>query len=431
MSDPFDQNRPARCGEILSRAIGRGLVREEDTALLFHDLSLVDQRVAQIQSAFPPTALHAISVKANPLAGLLRRLTDLGVGLEAASLPELHLALSTGASPDRIVFDSPVKTLREISFALDEGVAINADSLGEIDRIAALLGEQPTRSRIGIRINPQIGAGTIGMTSTADRYSKFGVPLSEFRNQLRGAFARHPWLQGLHLHIGSQSCPMDLLLRGVESVLAFAQETNRDLQSLGAPNRIQVVDIGGGLPVPYRKGEKMPDVVEYGRRLASRCPDLFSREFRLITEFGRYVHAHAGWAVSRVEYVKHSAAGDTIMIHLGADMFLRRCYRPEEWHHELSLLDGRGRVKRGDTRPYTVAGPLCFSGDIIARGIPLARPEPGDYLVVHDAGAYTLSMWSRYNSRQIPRVLGYEQQGQHFTILKEREELNDLSDFWS
>jgi diaminopimelate decarboxylase len=431
MTETSHEDRSIRCGEVLNRALHRGLVREEDTALLFHDLSLVEQRVRQIQSAFPPTALHAISVKANPLPALLRRLNDLGVGLEAASFPELHLALGAGVPPDRIVFDSPVKTFREISFALERGVSLNADSLEEIERIAALLRERHTPSRIGIRINPQVGAGTIGMTSTADDYSKFGVPLSESRDRLKEAFQNHPWLEGVHLHIGSQSCPMDLLVRGVESVTAFALETNRQLQSMDAPNRIRVVDIGGGLRVPYRVGETTPDVAEYSRELASRCPDLFTREFSLITEFGRYVHAHAGWAASRVEYVKRAAAGNTIMVHLGADMFLRRCYRPEDWHHHISVLDGKGRTKRGDTILYTVAGPLCFSGDIIARDIPLPATEPGDYLVVHDAGAYTLSMWSRYNSREIPRVLGYEEEGKTFTLLKEREVPRNLSDFWS
>jgi diaminopimelate decarboxylase len=431
MTEPMSEERPARYGQILNRARHLGLVREEDTALLFHDLSLMDQRVEEIQSAFPRGALHAVSVKANPLPPLLKRLNRPGFGLEAASFPELHLALGAGVPPDRIVYDSPVKTLPEIASALERGVLLNADSLEEIRRIGSLLRDRSTRSRIGIRINPQVGAGRIGMTSTADDYSKFGVPLSDCRDRLKEAFAVHTWLEGVHLHIGSQGCPMDLLVRGVELVAAFALETNRHLESLGAPNRVRVVDIGGGLRVPYRKGEKMPDVAEYGRILATRCPHLFTGEFGLITEFGRYVHAGAGWAASRVEYVKHSAAGNTVLIHLGADMFLRRCYRPEEWHHEISLLDRNGKVKRGDTLPYNVAGPLCFSGDIIARELRLPSPEPGDYLVIHDAGAYTLSMWSRYNSREIPRVLGYERDGEAFTLLKEREEPEHLSDFWS
>ena len=426
-----DNDRSKSCGNILSRAVHHGLITDGDTAVVFHDLSLVEHRVHEVQSAFPPASLHAISVKANPLPSILNRLATLGTGLEVASLPELHLALRTGFPPERIVFDSPIKTVSELAFALEQGVYINADSLDELARIEALRRSRPSESRVGIRINPQIGPGTISMTSTAGEYSKFGVPLRDSRELLSDAFARLPWLQGVHLHIGSQSCPVDLLVRGAGIVVGFVLEANRQLRSPGAPNRIQTIDIGGGLPVAYRKREQIPDVAEYGRRLATTCPDLVSGEFQLITEFGRYVHAPAGWAASRVEYVKQSSAGNTIMIHLGADMFLRRCYRPEDWFHEISVVNGAGIPKKGETLPYTVAGPLCFSGDTIARNIPLPAVEPGDYIIIHDAGAYTLSMWSRYNSREIPRVIGYEQNGKAFTVLKERERPEDLYEFWS
>jgi diaminopimelate decarboxylase len=117
------------------------------------------------------------------------------------------------------------------------------------------------------------------------------------------------------------------------------------------------------------------------------------------------------------------------MLHVGADLFVRECLNPLNWQHEYSVFDRFGNLKDGtDDHPWNLAGPLCFSGDIIAKGISLPKVEEGDFIVVHDTGGYTFSMWSRYNSRQTPRILGYR--GEQFEILKERESLEELQRFW-
>ena len=151
----------------------------------------------------------------------------------------------------------------------------------------------------------------------------------------------------------------------------------------------------------------------------------------MITEFGRYVHANSGWVASRVEYVKSGQAGKTLIVHVGADLLLRKCYSPADWHHEIMVVDSRGNPKAGiDDSPYTVAGPLCFAGDILARGIRLPVVNEGDYVLIRDTGAYTLSMWSRYNSRQVPKVVGYTQDGERFELLRERETVEQAASFW-
>ena len=151
--------------------------------------------------------------------------------------------------------------------------------------------------------------------------------------------------------------------------------------------------------------------------------------FKIITEFGRWVFTNAGWTVSRVEYVKHDPAVNTAMIHTGADLFVRECLNPHDWHHEYSVFNRNCVQRTGlDDLPWNLAGPLCFSGDIIAKDQPLPVVSPGDFIVVHDTGGYTFSMWSRYNSRQMPRILGYSEQG--FMILKERESTDDVCRFW-
>jgi diaminopimelate decarboxylase len=165
----------------------------------------------------------------------------------------------------------------------------------------------------------------------------------------------------------------------------------------------------------------------YINLIRKRAPGLFS--LNLITEFGRWVFTNPGWTASRVEYVKHDGNANTAMLHVGADLFLRECLNPNDWKHEYSVLDAKGNLKaETELQPWTLAGPLCFSGDIIAKGVMLPAIEEGDYLVIHDTGGYTFSMWSRYNSRQTPRILGYS--GQEFEIIRERESISEMLKFW-
>ena len=406
---------------ILSRALAEGFFAEEDRAVVFHELGTMAARLEEIREAFPKNTLHTVAVKANPLPTVLSRLARAGAGAEAASMGELALAERAGFVPERIVYDSPAKTSAEIATVLERGIHLNADSLQELERIDSILGGKPPKGPVGIRINPQIGPGEIPATSVSATYSKFGVPLGEFRSEILQALGRYRWLSGVHVHIGSQGYPPERLAEGVAAVIELALE---------ADPPVRFVDIGGGLPVAYRPGERTVTPGDYRTMLEAVARVLKNPPFRLLTEFGRYVQASAGWAVTRIEYVRHSTSGNTVVTHLGADMFLRACYDPEHWHHEVTLTDSRGVPKRGSTVPYNIAGPLCFGGDIIRRDCPLPAPEPGDQLIIHNAGAYTLGMWSRYNSRLMPRVLGVEPDGNTLTILKERERPEDLWRFW-
>ena len=171
---------------------------------------------------------------------------------------------------------------------------------------------------------------------------------------------------------------------------------------------------------------------DYANAIQENYPSLFTPDFSLITEFGRWVHVNTGWVASRVEYVKNDPSINTAMIHVGADLFLRECLNAKDWQHEYSVLDKNGYLKEGkDDYPYHLAGPLCFSGDILAKNLELPKIEEGDYLVIHDAGGYTFSMWSRYNSRQTPRILGYFNNGEKTEVLKERETFGDIYSFWT
>ncbi|EFL50492.1 Orn/DAP/Arg decarboxylase 2 [Solidesulfovibrio fructosivorans JJ]] len=409
--------------EMVEKGIAAGMIREADTAVVFHDLDMLERRLGEVTTAFGPAALAAAAIKANPLPPVLAFLAGLGAGAEAASLPEVRLALDAGFTAGRIVFDSPAKTFEELRLAVSLGLNVNADNLDEVERlgtVGASLGRAP---RAGLRVNPQVGLGRIKATSVAGVYSKFGVPLAD-REAILAAFARCPWLEGLHVHIGSQGCSLDMLVAGVGAIYDLALEINA---RLGA-RRVRRFDLGGGLPVAYRDTDDPPTPGVYAAALAERCPGLFSGQFDLVTEFGRFLHAPCGLAVSRVEYVKRQPGHNTAVLHLGADMFVRECYNPELWTHGVTLLSPDGREKGGERGTWHLAGPLCFSGDFPIRQARLPDVAPGDLVAIHDVGAYTLAMWSRYNSRQMPRILGYRQG--RFNVLREREEPEDLVRFW-
>jgi diaminopimelate decarboxylase len=410
----------------------KNLVGPDDTAVVFYDLDFLTDRINDLQKLFPPNTLHALAVKANPLTNILTKINALGVGSEVASLPELYLAEMAGFAPEAIVFDSPCKTKTELEYALKAGVCLNADSFDELDRIAEILKTVNSKSVIGIRINPQVGPGRIKSTSVADGISKFGIPINENKNRLLAYFLKYNWLTGIHVHIGSQGCPVPLIIEGIRKILDLAIELNTLLKQESKQNRITVFDIGGGLPVSYHTGHEPVTMKHFVDMLKSSCSELFEGQFRLITEFGRHIYANTGWVASKVEYVKREPGYNIIMTHVGADMFLRKCYNPGDWHHHITLVDRHGKLKTGtDANKYTVAGPLCFGGDVIATDLELPMVAEGDYILVHDAGAYTLSMWSRYNSRQMPKVIGYHSGNNTFEILKGRESRNDLLRFWS
>jgi len=288
--------------ELTRQALADGLLREEDTAVMIHDFGSLRKRIRHLQSCFPPDTLHGLAIKANPLLKVLEFARTLGTGVEAATTGEIAIALKAGYPPEMIVFDSPVKTLADLNWALDLGIRVNCDNLDELKRVDFLLKNKRSDSQVGIRINPQVGTGSILESSVAGEYSKFGVPIKSRRKELTEAFLRYPWLTGVHLHVGSQGCSMPMLVEGAGILYDFAMEMNEFRRRSGLPP-VDSFDIGGGLPVRYLPGFDPPAMEDYVTALRQRAPGLHG--FRVITEFGRWVFVNSGFTLSRVEYVKH------------------------------------------------------------------------------------------------------------------------------
>ncbi len=416
---------------FISLATKQGLLRDSDNSAVFYSTQHLMSCVQSCRSAFGEGALHTIAVKALPFLRLLRRFSAIGYGAEVASHGELEIALAAGFVPQNIVFDSPAKTRFELEYALSLGCHINADNFDELERIDAILASRSdiAAPSIGLRVNPQVGAGAIQSTSVAGEYSKFGVPLKEQGDRIVKAYARYDWLDSIHFHIGSQGCSIDMLVDGAAEVDKLMQKINA-----GRTTPIRNIDMGGGLPASYNFGDNLASFDAYASALFSRLPHWQERTGgqRLITEFGRHIVANAAWAVSNIEYVKPSNGLHTVICHLGADMFLRKCYRPDDWHHEISVYNQESQdfVAQGKN-VIKVAGPLCFAGDIIGE-IRLAEiPSDQDRLIIHDVGGYTVSMWSRYNSRYMPVIFEYDTSNNTVSIVKQAEIAQDLIAFWS
>ncbi|MEV6975304.1 diaminopimelate decarboxylase [Kitasatospora sp. NPDC093806] len=415
---------------VLRAAVREGLLDRDDALLAaFVDLDGVAASVTALHRAFPAEVdvLHAFAAKANCLVPVLARLRELGMGCEVASPGELAQALAAGFEADRIVLDSPAKTRRELAQALELGVAVNIDNWQELDRVDELLRAGESRSRIGVRVNPQVGAGTIGAMSTATATSKFGIPLADDGNaeRLLAAFRERPWLTWIHVHVGSQGCPLDLMAEGVGQAVAFAEKLNGEL------GRRQVVgiDIGGGLPVNFADERTDPTFSAYVERLRAHAPALFGGDYRVVTEFGRSLLAKNGFTAAYVEYAKESGGRRIAVTHAGAQVATRTVFMPDSWPLRITAHHPSGAAKDGPTVPQDVAGPCCFAGDLLAKARPLPPLESGDLVALLDTGSYYATTHFSYNSLPEPAVHGFtvaDDGGVRFELLRPAQSIDQL-----
>ena len=234
-ADPRAAGRAARRDAAVRAAVEQGLLDTDAPLVALLDATGIRESAADLRAAFeavtaPGTpVLHAFAVKASPLVPVLRLLREEGIGAEVASPGELALARAAGVEPGRTVLDSPAKTLAELREALELGIAVNADNPQELERIDALVAGTDVRSPLGIRVNPQVGGGSIEALSTATATSKFGVALRDegAREWVIQAYLDRPWLTRLHAHTGSQGIALTMMARGVAETYELAEEINR------------------------------------------------------------------------------------------------------------------------------------------------------------------------------------------------------------
>jgi diaminopimelate decarboxylase len=385
------------------------------TPLYVYDAAGIAARVRRFQEAFRGLdLLLAYSVKANGNLAVLSRIGALGAGADIVSLGELHRALRAGIPPERIVFAGVGKTREEMEEALRAGIlAFHVESAGELALLDEVAAAEGRPAPVGIRVNPDILTSTPHeYTRTGHGTSKFGVAVETAAELYRRVHASpHLRMRGVDVHIGSQILEVDPYLRALDTALGLVDR----LEEEGIAG-MEYVDLGGGFGVGYEGQEGFP-VESLAEEVEAR---LRGRPLRLILEPGRSVTGEAGVLLTRVLFTKE-AGGRTFVVTDGGMTELLRPSHYGGWHRIVPVRLAEDRpVRRVD-----VVGPVCESGDFLARDRELPLPSSGELLAVGTAGAYGFTMASNYNARRRPAEVLVE--GDRIHLVRRRESLDDLT----
>lgn len=352
------------------------------------------------------------AVKANFNLALLALLARAGAGFDIVSGGELFRVLRAGGDPSRVVFSGVGKTAEEIEFALDRGIhSFNCESEAELALIDALAARRGRKARVAVRVNPDVDPATHPYISTGLREHKFGIDAADVEGVYeRAAALGHLELEGISCHIGSQLLDTDPLIEAVDRML----ELVRRLRARGVP--LRHVDFGGGLGIPYRPDEQAPDV---GRFIALLRQKVAGMNLEVIVEPGRSIVGEAGVLLTRVLYRKRTGRKEFVIV----DASMSDLIRPALYqsHHEIIPLR---RVPALGEVVADVVGPVCETGDFLARDRRMANVMPGDLLAVCSAGAYGFVLASNYNSRPRPAEVLVE--GRSWRVVRRRETYEDL-----
>lgn len=328
--------------------------------------------------------LVCYAVKANSNLAVLNVLARLGAGFDIVSGGELERVLAAGGRADRVVFSGVGKTRADMRRALEVGVhCFNVESADELERLQAVAADMNLRAPVSLRVNPDVDAGTHPYISTGLKENKFGISIEQAESvYLRAAQLPNLDVIGVDCHIGSQLTTLAPFLDALDRLLAL---TDR-LGECGI--HLRHIDLGGGVGVRYRD-ETPPPVSDYIQAVRERTA---GRGLALMFEPGRYIVANAGVLVTQVEYLKHTEHKDFAIV----DAAMNDLIRPALYQAWMDVAAVQPRDTA--TRTYDIVGPICETGDFLAKDRELALAE-GDLLAVHSAGAYGFVMSSNYNTR--------------------------------
>jgi diaminopimelate decarboxylase len=355
--------------------------------------------------------LVAFAMKANSNLAILRLMAREGSGADIVSGGELFRALKAGIPPSKIVFAGVGKSRDELRYALESGVLMfNVESSAELRAIDEVGAELGVRARVALRINPDIDPKTHPYISTGLKKSKFGISADRVLEEYKLATSlRYIDVVGVHKHIGSQLTEVTPFVDALKKVLDLVQV----LQANGA--NIRYINIGGGLGITY-SDESPPQPHELANAIAPLVRDL---KCVLIMEPGRVIVGNAGILLTRVLYRKDGESKRFVIV----DAAMNDLIRPSLYdaYHEIKPV----REPLHTTRiTADVVGPVCESGDFLAKDRMMVEPQGGDLLAVMSAGAYGFVMSSNYNSRpRVPEVLVKDSE---IHVIRAREDYHDL-----
>jgi len=408
MHDFFYRHNELYCEKVRVRDIAEKV----GTPVYIYSYKTFVEHLAKIQKAFRSVKpLICYSMKANSSLAVLKALVSKGSGLDIVSGGELYRAERVGCDPQKVVYAGVGKTQEEIEAALGYGILLfNVESVHELEFLNMIAKRMKKTAAVSLRVNPSVDPQTHNHIATGKAESKFGMDM-ELAERVFVERARysHVSLCGIHVHIGSQIVIGEPFLEAFRKVIGFIDR----IEKKGA--KIKYLNLGGGLGVIYST-ETPQTAEEFARKI---LPLFRHRQFQLILEPGRFISANGGILVGRVLYIKKTKVKNFAIVDTGMNDLIRPTLYHA--HHEVWPLDRAEKVLKW---MYDVVGPICESGDFLAKDRHIQELSAGDYLAFMTAGAYGFVMSSNYNSR--PRPCEVLVKGSHFEVVRKRETLHDL-----
>lgn len=395
------------------------LAERYGTPLYATDENKLRANLRSYKEAFETTDTNIYyAVKANGNLALLKILASEGAGADVFSAGELYLAKSASIPTEKILFNGNSKSEDDLREAAESGVKVSVDSLDELRALSAVANELGKEVEIAIRVNPDVSPEVHPRIATGLKESKFGIPFHEVISASEEA-EKLPniALTGLHCHIGSQILNVSVFREATEKMMDLVEA----LHEKGI--ELEFVDLGGGLGIGYRKEEKK--IAPTPKDLARAILPVFKKKLhelginlKLILEPGRSIVGATTILLSRVNAVKQ-AYKNFVAIDAGFNLLMR----PEMYdgYHEVIVAN---KVNEPASELYTVVGPICEAGDIVARDRMLPEVERGDLVAILDTGAYGFSMSSQYNGR--PRCAEVLVCDGKVDLIRSRESVKDL-----
>jgi len=389
------------------------LGRKFGTPLYVYTENGIKERIKNLKKAFGSSLyLLAYAVKANSNAGILKIIKEEGCGAEVVSGGELYRALLAGISPGKIVFTGVGKTEEEIEISLKEGIfSIVCESDGELKVIEDISKKLKKRARVMLRVNPDVDPKTHPYIATGLKNSKFGVP-QERAYSLYKIMTESRFIEpiGIHFHIGSDITNPEPFYEASKKI------KNLWIKLKDEGIKLKFIDVGGGIGIQYKEDESGLSADVYASAIKDGLKDI---DAKIIIEPGRFVVGNNGVLIGRVLYVKDNGAKRFLVTDIGMNDLIRPSLY-NSYHRILPVSE----KKEGSMNKYDVVGPVCESGDFIARERELPEIKSGEFIAVLDVGAYGFSMSSNYNSR--PRPAEVIVKGKNYKILRKRENYKDL-----
>ncbi|MDQ7913833.1 diaminopimelate decarboxylase [Pseudomonas sp. 102515] len=400
-----------RAGELHAEGVALSAVAQEfgTPAYVYSRAHIEGQYRAYTDALAGLPHLVCFAVKANSNLGVLNVLARLGAGFDIVSRGELERVLAAGGDPHRVVFSGVGKARDDMHRALEVGVhCFNVESTDELERLQQVAAERGVVAPISLRVNPDVDAGTHPYISTGLKENKFGIDIAD----AEAVYARAAELPNLHIlgvdcHIGSQLTTLPPFLDALDRLLALIDR----LAERGIV--LRHLDLGGGLGVRYRD-EQPPLAGDYIQAIRER---IAGRNLTLVFEPGRFIVANAGILLTRVEYLKHTAHKDFAIV----DAAMNDLIRPALYQAWMAVEPVAAR--QGQARRYDLVGPICETGDFLAKDRELVLAE-GDLLAIRSAGAYGFTMSSNYNTRG--RAAEVMVDGDQAHLVRRRETLEEL-----